>query len=708
MRKFYSLVAFAAMMVLTLTANAQTYDLTEDNAVLQSEQYNMRLYKSYDFLSLTVNGVAVTPETLQLGSNDEDMPRTDGYAVQHVLNEGLENLFVGIGNIELNTSKGLYNNKNGVRYCGFTELKAGQIVVIQNSAANEKLLEPNDVNIHDYAVNACRIQKQSTDGTVPAWTVSYLSNNGYGDDIVEEITDEIHAIQDADVAEGEESVADSYRYFRVLTDGPLYIAMGKYCALQGVQIWIDAAADESVTAPGYKIVGVNGDARNVELTVGESTLGSVCSVTYGFMEDESATNEDYEYDPADGFFTVYASDDADGDGVVIVEAVTVAETGAKSEPVQFKINVGEIALNAPTLTLSGFNGEERIYTIGWENNTLCGEDFTIVFSADDGQKYNYFDPNLGVGENVVFAKEGTVKVSASGYTDGVVTVDAELTGVTISRKNADKAAEGAHDWDFVHLSAYQQALIKKDATVAEVVENCYITVDNGTEVPDTVYYSAAEYIDGAAEDGTDLSSATPVIKESGWWEFDSSRFRTSLKVIEGGNDQNADGYGYAEDVANIWDGLTISNPPYVNSRNEQTSSILLYINDDLGLYFGTKPVFTFPREAAAAGEYVLMYIGYGGSNYTNSRYPVIYQVPVGELLSVTLGNNPHVFYIDVYTYDNLPADEYDPTSVKAPMTSGIQKIAGYYSINGARLAAPQKGINIVKYADGTTMKVLVK
>jgi hypothetical protein len=32
----------------------------------------------------------------------------------------------------------------------------------------------------------------------------------------------------------------------------------------------------------------------------------------------------------------------------------------------------------------------------------------------------------------------------------------------------------------------------------------------------------------------------------------------------------------------------------------------------------------------------------------------------------------------------------------------------FYTINGVRLAAPQKGINIVKMSNGTISKVLVK
>lgn len=54
---------------------------------------------------------------------------------------------------------------------------------------------------------------------------------------------------------------------------------------------------------------------------------------------------------------------------------------------------------------------------------------------------------------------------------------------------------------------------------------------------------------------------------------------------------------------------------------------------------------------------------------------------------------------------------WDPTTaINAPMApaTGIQNIAGFYSVSGARLNAAQKGINIVKMTDGSVKKVLVK
>lgn len=48
-----------------------------------------------------------------------------------------------------------------------------------------------------------------------------------------------------------------------------------------------------------------------------------------------------------------------------------------------------------------------------------------------------------------------------------------------------------------------------------------------------------------------------------------------------------------------------------------------------------------------------------------------------------------------------------PTGITAPTTAATAKrMAGYYSADGRRLAAPQKGINIVRYTDGSSQKIL--
>ena len=51
--------------------------------------------------------------------------------------------------------------------------------------------------------------------------------------------------------------------------------------------------------------------------------------------------------------------------------------------------------------------------------------------------------------------------------------------------------------------------------------------------------------------------------------------------------------------------------------------------------------------------------------------------------------------------------EFDPTGINNVITSNDAKELSRYSVNGQRLSAPAKGLNIVKYSDGSVKKVVV-
>ena len=52
--------------------------------------------------------------------------------------------------------------------------------------------------------------------------------------------------------------------------------------------------------------------------------------------------------------------------------------------------------------------------------------------------------------------------------------------------------------------------------------------------------------------------------------------------------------------------------------------------------------------------------------------------------------------------------EYNPTGIDRVTTSTDTKELSRYSVNGQRLSAPAKGLNIVKYSDGSVKKVVVQ
>ena len=47
------------------------------------------------------------------------------------------------------------------------------------------------------------------------------------------------------------------------------------------------------------------------------------------------------------------------------------------------------------------------------------------------------------------------------------------------------------------------------------------------------------------------------------------------------------------------------------------------------------------------------------------------------------------------------------TGISSTTATGDNTVSGYYTLDGVKISAPQKGINIVRYADGTTRKVVV-
>ena len=763
MRKIYSLIASVAMGLFSLTANA-AYDIPEENEVLQSEAYNYRLYKNVNFVGLEVNGVAI--ESIDF---DAEMTTTEfqfnGYVPFHCTTEGLSFLWQSVGNIAWASGHGLRNTGSGPRGLHIASLKKGQILVLQGENHGYNTAETNA----DY--NGFCIPNGSRYNANTGWAWEYVDPL-----IVEDISDEIHAIQDAaaggneeangeegeDGEEGGEVVAahDHFLYLRVIEDGVLNLPLERSACLVGLQIWIDADAPEAISAPSLKIVGVNSDDRELEFKAGESTLGMDVKTYYSidgtdpiFMTESDeidyieyiyATDEegntlldengepvvaeeiphykrvldtdliesvgaygDNEYDGS-GAITIYGSDDTDGDGIVVVKAASVnEETGAYSEIVTVNVAVGTIQLNAPTATLYGFDGTSRTYSIGWANNTLCGEEISFVVEGDGGELYN---EELGVGDLINIESDATITVSAPGYEDGILNLVADYQGVNINRKSAAEDEEGnpLHDWDFTNLTDEQKAIVR-----GEVIEGYYVFVGE-----DSLYCSYEDYVanDGVVN-GVDFTEGTEIYAPTCWW-WDGGNQRATLNVDTLGNNRNANNMGYVEDKANIFPDMLIDCAPNANNN----SCIFIYIgrNDGdgtpLGAYFMAQPSFTFPRSVAAAGEFVYMLVGTGGSNYTNTRYPIIKQVPEDGLLTIDglPRNGVHVFYIDVYTYDELPedllenADEVWGEAVAIEGVNAGKTVATYYTISGAKLSAPQKGINIVKYSDGTAAKVLVK
>lgn len=89
----------------------------------------------------------------------------------------------------------------------------------------------------------------------------------------------------------------------------------------------------------------------------------------------------------------------------------------------------------------------------------------------------------------------------------------------------------------------------------------------------------------------------------------------------------------------------------------------------------------------------------------------------GTITVTDMGNNEYKFDFDltslqgahfITSFQGKVMDYLTDTGINGVATSTSRKVVGYYTVNGQRLNAPQKGLNIVRYSDGTTEKRMVK
>ena len=129
---------------------------------------------------------------------------------------------------------------------------------------------------------------------------------------------------------------------------------------------------------------------------------------------------------------------------------------------------------------------------------------------------------------------------------------------------------------------------------------------------------------------------------------------------------------------------------------------------------------TLPAGITSIGEFAFSYCSgltsiYGG---LTSIYVYAEKVPrIGRYAFEGCASRKCTLYVPKGTYDNYRLSEFgyfenivefDATGIDKTTTSTDVEEVSRYSVNGQRLAVPVKGLNIVKYSDGTVRKVVVK
>ena len=688
MKKLYLLLVAALICTAANAANT-TVKVTQE-ALAFLEGYNVS--KIYDFVNWTINGEAIEGEWTM--STDAAGFKANNWAdkgqtMYQCTTPGLTNLYSSdYGKIYARTianengkACGIYNGASGGRAFSIADLKATMIVAIQ----------------------------RGTNDAGKAYESTYLATSAT--DFAVCITDSIHAIQEAVDADGDgtpDGTNDGLDYYRMIADGRIDLVFERSHWVAAYAVLTDASMAEYVTSPILKLAGVYESMRNISVEPGEASLGSAVETYYAFegadplfmveteeIESidtvfvidettgepaidettgekiiESTTinyvrkpvyNEEFEcwgeniYDPEVGStLDISDADDEDEDGFVTVKVVSITAEGVMSEITEVQFAVNTITLNTPTLTLVGMEGTNRNYRIGWTNNTLCGEEFQIIYETAEG----FVNEEATIGEIISTAEGVTVTVKANGYLDGVLDFqDIDNEGIEYARKNTELAAEGKNDWEFQNLTTEQYQKIR-----GQILDYAYSVNAEG----DTTFYSVEEYESGeiAIPEGT-----VEVYKHFGWWWDGGTNDRATLGVLmdtiwadsiridEAGNEVTEQYYTienvrYEDDGAGIFhSGLTIDCPP--NTKNN--SCIMIYCDQkpELGLYMMAKS--TINIEGVNYGEYVVMSIGWGGSNYLSTTETTCDMMTGTDgLFSKSCGQGIHIMNINVYTSDNLP------------------------------------------------------
>ena len=677
MKKLY---AIFAMVLMPICALAQT--MTKENQTLTD--LGFILEKDVNFREGYVNDKEISPaDQLVFTGIDEDL-KLNNYATQRVTNEGLEFLSIERTNkndIYLHQGNGLRTIANE-RWFAINDLREGQIIAFDISGTDTTQFVVNSI--------ACN---GKTD-----WQDNFCQPL-----IVEPISEGIHTIQEL----AQEGSADSFRYFKVINSGTLPVKFnGKSSQwLYRMQIWSSAEEDEVVSSPSFTMTKVDGAMRLGTVKPGESTRGSAVTTWFSYesesplflkdtdeilsadtiwIDEQKYELENIVYkkvlDPQDGFFGEHEyyegdeigfdnNDDEDGDGFVIVNLASVSETGAFSEISSYKVAVGEIDLNPPTLTLVGVDGDIRTYKIGWNNNTLCKEPFSFTATTDDGANVI---TDLELGATVTARDNISVKVEVSGYNDGVYNLDELfLEGVEISRKYGN---EKEHDWDFRNLTEDQLAEINQQ------VIDYYAVYDDEENIIAT--YTVEQYENGDIPDDVDPQ---PVAKNFGWDGSDNRNvnrhWRTWIPTYqldeEGNPTTTIESSVYAEETTGLFDGLVVDN----EHPNYSTMAIF---TDQSGLYIMNKG--TIEVKDVKYGE-IIMLESNGGTTC------VVCEDPYNPLV-ISIGAGTYLYSIDLFTYNDLPdaINEINATTLNSGI---VYTIDGRVVNKNADLNGLQRGLYIL-------------
>ena len=433
----------------------------------------------------------------------------------------------------------------------------------------------------------------------------------------------------------------------------------------------------------------------------DGNLTFTTSDTYGFWNDADETVLD---------FTDFSA------------SVKVGENGFEGFVCKFTTENGQFVYGEkaetpepPSVVDTKIFSDKLEYTLNTASGTNDPQKLTIESLGND--RYNVILANLDT-YNVLYVNVGTVSFkNVAGKTEnGVTTIEAEKPEVTFT--DADYALEDSKEGKL-------KVMFNND--------KAYLDASGVVSIPSfgMSYNYKLVY-------GTEFSTEEP--KDDYAINFDkdakqthSSRYSTSVSLQQTGKDKQTIEFGK---TMNGYEDLTAGTEKFTVEAGSEVTPSIGYVGEWMHGYvyidLNNNKQFSFNADGAdQTGTEVVSYSYYKEQNSKGEA--VANNCNVNPMPSFTAPTTPGTYRIRFKVdWDNIDAGGsvasgnyilnngggiYDATlEVVEPVTDGISTInaevangeAQLFTVDGVQIAKLQKGLNIVRTADGKVKKVLVK
>mgnify|MGYP004700746623 FL=1 len=433
----------------------------------------------------------------------------------------------------------------------------------------------------------------------------------------------------------------------------------------------------------------------------DGNLTFTTSDTYGFWNDADETVLD---------FTDFSA------------SVKVGENGFEGFVCKFTTENGQFVYGEkaetpepPSVVETKIFSDKLEYTLNTASGTNDPQKLTIESLGND--RYNVILANLDT-YNVLYVNVGTVSFkNVAGKTEnGITTIEAEKPEVTFT--DADYALEDSKEGKLKVMFNNDKAYLDASGVVS-------IPSFSRSYTYKLVY-------------GTEFSTEEP--KDDYAINFDkdakqthSSRYSTSVSLQQTGKDKQTIEFGK---TMNGYEDLTTGTDKFTVEAGSEVTPSIGYVGEWMHGYvyidLNNDKQFSFNADGAdQTGTEVVSYSYYKEQNSKGEA--VANNCNVNPMPAFTAPTTPGTYRIRFKVdWDNIDAGGsvasgnyilnngggiYDATlEVVEPVTDGISTInaevangeAQLFTVDGVQIAKLQKGLNIVRSADGKVKKVLVK